>query len=315
MILHEPGDATHTPVTAVLCVYTEQRWAMIEAAVASLRGQSEPPAELLMVVDYNDTLLERATRAFPDVVVVANHHTKGLSGAKNTALDRATQPIITVLDDDAVADPTWIATLLAHFVDPMVVAVGSAVDANWEHVRPIWFAAEFDWTLGCSYVGLPDHVTDVRNVFGGAMAMRHDAALKAGGFLAELGRTANRALGCEETEFCIRLQRDNPGSRIVFDPSTSVRHFVPDHRARWSYFVRRCYGEGVSKVAVARHVGRTAGLASERYYLTRTIPFGVARYLRHGKVAPVAAIVVGCTVTALGFAAGTISLRLPRRAA
>lgn len=301
-------------MTAVLCVYTEQRWSLIEAAVASLRTQTRPPAEILMVVDCNDALFERATAAFPDLIVVANGHTKGLSGAKNTALDHATQPIVTVLDDDAVADPTWIATLVAHFADPAVVAVGSAVDANWEHDRPLWFAGEFDWTLGCSYIGLPEDVTDVRNVFGGAMAMRRVAAVKAGGFLAELGRTANRALGCEETEFCIRLQRDNPGSRIVFDPSTRVKHFVPDHRARWSYFIRRCYGEGVSKVAVARYVGRSAGLASERRYLTRTIPSGVARYLRHGKVAPVAAIVVGCTSTAAGFAAGTISMRLPRRA-
>jgi hypothetical protein len=163
--VHDPVDASDTPVTAVLCVYTEQRWAMIEA----------PPAQLLMVVDYNDTLRERATRAFTGVDVVANVHTKGLSGAKNTALDHATQPIITVLDDDAVADPKWIATLLAHFDDPSVVAVGSAVDANWEDRRPVWFAAEFDWTLGCSYVGLPEDVTDVRNVFGGAMAMRRDA--------------------------------------------------------------------------------------------------------------------------------------------
>jgi GT2 family glycosyltransferase len=311
--VHDPVDASDTPVTAVLCVYTEQRWAMIEAAVESLRNQTAPPAQLLMVVDYNDTLRERATRAFTGVDVVANVHTKGLSGAKNTALDHATQPIITVLDDDAVADPKWIATLLAHFDDPSVVAVGSAVDANWEDRRPVWFAAEFDWTLGCSYVGLPEDVTDVRNVFGGAMAMRRDAAVRAGGFLAELGRTANRAMGCEETEFCIRLQRDNPGSRIVFDPSTRVQHFVPHHRARWSYFVRRCYGEGVSKVAVAHHVGRNAGLASERRYLTHTIPWGVARYLRRGRISPVAAIVVGCTATAVGFASGTISMRRPRR--
>ena len=90
---------------------------------------------------------------------------------------------------------------------------------------------------------------------------------------------------------------------------------VPDHRARWSYFVRRCYGEGVSKVAVARHVGSSAGLASERHYLSRTIPTGIARYLGRGKVAPVAAIVVGCTATALGFASGIISTRFLRRAA
>ena len=304
-------DANDTPVTAVLCVYTEARWPMIRAAVDSLRSQTRRPAEILIVVDYNPPLLARAREAFPDVTVVANVHTKGLSGAKNTALEYATQPIMTVLDDDACAAPDWIAKLLTHFDDPAVIAAGSAVDARWEHARPSWFAPEFDWALGCSYVGLPTTVSDVRNVFGGAMAMRREAAVKTGGFLSELGRTANRALGCEETEFCIRLQRQNPGSRVVFDPTTNVQHFVPDHRARWPYFLRRCYGEGLSKVAVAHHVGRSAGLASERRYLSHTLPVGVARYLRRGQLSQVAAIVVGCSATGLGFLVGSITMRLP----
>ncbi len=45
--------------SVVICVYTEDRWEDILAAVDSVRTQSLPALETLLVVDHNPALLAR----------------------------------------------------------------------------------------------------------------------------------------------------------------------------------------------------------------------------------------------------------------
>jgi GT2 family glycosyltransferase len=242
--------------------------------------------------------------------VIENRYAKGLSGAKNTALDEAAGDILAVLDDDATADERWLETLLTHFDSADVVAAGSASVPRWEYERPHWFAPELDWTVGCSYRGLPETAAAVRNVFGGAMAMRCDAARTLGGFDHHLGRGGNRFGGAEETEFCLRLSAVEPNARIVYDPATTIHHRVPAARAAWSYVWRRCYGEGRSKATLSQlaRAATTAGgrdaLRTERHYLTRTIPSGVWRELRRARPDAAAALLAAVAATSAGFVIG-----------
>ena len=297
-------------VTAVVCTYTEDRWALIVEALDSLRRQSHVPDEILVVVDYNPALADRLRQEVPGVRVLENRHTKGLSGAKNTALEEASSQILAVLDDDATADEQWLATLLAHFGSDDVVAAGSASMPRWESERPHWFAPELDWTVGCSYRGLPEVAAPVRNVFGGAMALRCDAARALGGFDHQLGRGSNRFGGAEETEFCLRLSAVEPNAQIVYDPATTIHHRVPATRAAWSYVWRRCYGEGLSKATLAQLAGTSrtfAGgpaLRTERHYLTRTIPSGLWREVRCARPDAAAALLAAVAATSAGFLVG-----------
>ena len=50
--------------TVVICVYTEKRWDDIVAAVGSVQAQDVRAAEVLVVVDHNPALLDRAREAF-----------------------------------------------------------------------------------------------------------------------------------------------------------------------------------------------------------------------------------------------------------
>ena len=298
-------------VSVVICCYTEQRWDQILAAVESVQQQTLRPTEVVLVVDYNDDLLKRALEQLPDVIVVPNANEKGLSGGKNTGLRVATVPVVAFLDDDAVAAADWLRLLCAPLADDSVAGVGSAVLPAWQHPPPRWFPHEFLWVVGCSYVGLPTEPTEIRNPFGGAMLVRRELALRCGGFRADLGRVLGLPAGCEETEFCIRL-RQSTGCRFMYEPRTTIDHFVPASRLRFRYFLHRCYHEGVSKAAVARSVGAGDALAAERRYVSRTLPAGVARGLLGvfrgdlGGLASAASIVAGTFAAGVGYCASVL---------
>lgn len=307
--------------SVVICVYTEERWEDIRQAVESVERQTRPPHELILVVDHNPDLHLKLKRAYPDAIVVANSHEQGLSGGKNTGVAAANGEIVAFLDDDAVADPGWLEALEEGFQDPGVVGVGGRTDPIWASGRrPRWFPHEFDWTVGCTYRGMPEVKAPIRNVMGGNAAFLRDAVTEVGGFHSGIGRSVqgrkSRPLGCEETEFCIRLAQRRPGSVMLFEPRARIGHKVPAARMRFAYFRSRCYAEGLSKALVTSSVGAGDGLSSERAHAFRTLPLGVLRNIGQalrGDVAGLAraaAIVIGLAWTAWGYAVGTARIRL-----
>jgi GT2 family glycosyltransferase len=271
----------HHSLTVVICAYTLDRWSDIEDAVASLRRQDHRPDQVVLVADHNEELLGRARAAFPDVTVVANTGSRGLSGARNTGVEVAIGDVVAFLDDDAAADPRWTAQLLAAFdADDDVIGVGGWVEPDWRAPRPAWFPDEFLWVVGCSYTGLPTTRTEIRNPIGANMAFRRDVFTKAGGFDSDMGRMGADAAGCEETEFAIRARRTLPRTRVVLEPSAVCRHGVSPDRVTRAYFRRRCQAEGRSKALVSRLAGADSALETERTYVSRTLPRGVLRGLR-----------------------------------
>jgi len=116
------------------------------------------------------------------------------------------------------------------------------------------------------------------------MSFRRSAFDQAGLFDSSVGRTftSSRPLGCEETEFSIRLRRLAPGARIIYEPQAVVYHHVDQSRATWRYFLGRCRAEGCSKARVSRLSGASAALSSERSYVTQTIIRAVRRELSGG---------------------------------
>ncbi len=303
---------TDRSVAVVICAYTMDRLEDIERAVASISDQTRPPDELILVIDHNDELAAVARERFASARVVVNVEAQGLSGGRNTGIASATSDVVAFLDDDAQADADWLELMLTWYDQPSVIAAGGTSQPVWRSGRPGWFPPEFDWVVGCSYVGLPTESADVRNLIGSNMSFRREVFSRVGGFHHSIGRVGAKPVGCEETELCIRAVREMPGSRIVYDPALRVRHYLPDSRARWRYFQARCYAEGLSKAIVAELVGADRGLASERSYATRTLPAGVARGVRDAirdrSLAPLArsgAIIAGLGITGCGFMVGS----------
>ncbi len=294
-------------VAAVICVHTEERWNDILSAVESVRAQTRSADEIVLLVDHNPALFTRLNERFQsDVLLVENDDSPGISGARNAATRATSSDVIAFLDDDAVADPAWIESLLPWFADPTVAGVGGHAEPNWDTSAPSWFPAEFNWVVGCSYAGLPQTASAVRNMIGCNMSIRRSAWEAVGGFDERFGRVGGDGQGCDETEFCIRVTK-SIGGRFINEPEARVRHRVPASRATLGYFVKRCRSEGRSKANLARIAGRTPALESERTYVLSVLPKAIARGFvdlsRADFAGPAraAAIVAGTAATGVGY--------------
>ena len=310
-----PPAAAPPTVSVVISAYSDERWDALRGAVTSVRGQTRPAHQVIVSVDHNPALLQRAHAEWPDgsVVLVENTEPQGLSGARNAGIAAANGDIVAFLDDDAAADPDWLEHLAPVFDDPAVVSAGGSLSPAWVEPRPAWFPREFDWVIGCSYTGLPTGVAEVRNAPGANRASGRGAVGAGGGFHSGIGRDRGLPMGCEETEISIRLRQQRPGARIVYEPAAHVRHLVTPGRGTWNYFFTRCWAEGMSKALLTDLVGSGDGLSSERTYATRTLPLGVLRGLRDalrgdaGGLGRAAAITGGLLVTAAGYLRGMLA--------
>ena len=304
-------------VCVVICAYTCDRWDDVLAAVASVRSQRTAPEEIVVVVDHNPDLYSRLRPVLPDVTVVENRYQRGLSGGKNTGVEVTSSDVVAFLDDDAVAHPDWLGHLRDAYADDCIVGVGGTTLPLWESARPRWFPEEFDWVLGCTFTG--------QGTRAGPKPPGRQRLLPSRGFLG--GRwvpeptsagppRSSRPLGCEETEFCIRVSQHRPDWTFVFEPRAVIWHRVPAARERFDLFplsmLRRGIVEGgrdAQRGRRRRALGRAAGtpLAPSRAVWRG----GSARHC--AEIAPGSerscAIAVGLLAAAAGYARGGVSLR------
>jgi cellulose synthase/poly-beta-1,6-N-acetylglucosamine synthase-like glycosyltransferase len=305
-------------VSVVVATYDAGRWDELDACVSALTRQTVAPREVIVVVDHNAELFERATDAFPSATVIENHHRRGLAGARNMGIEAASGSIIAFVDDDARPEPDWLERLHACFAAPSVVGAGGALLPRWANGVPRWLPREFYWVFGCSYAGLPERLAPVRNPIGANMAVRTETLKEIGGFReggageeprAIRSRGVVRAQGNvpDDTDLAIRVKQRWPGSTWLYEPEAKVHHTVTWERASLSYFLRRSFEEGAGKARLAGFVGSADGLSSERRHLYVVLPRGLWRGMRdlfegdpQGGLRALA-IVVGTLSSAAGF--------------
>jgi hypothetical protein len=261
-------------VCVVVCAYTLDRWTELVAACTAVNEQLRAGDSLIVVIDHNAELFDRACSQI-SAQVVASDGPQGLSGARNTGVRLAKADIVAFLDDDATPAAGWLEPLRAAFADSSVAVVGGAVHPRWEGgSAPRWFPSEYLWVVGCDYAGLPANGAEMRNPIGANMAVRRIGFDLVGPFSTGVGRLGTVPVGCEETEWCIRLKQASPDSRVVRETASAVDHLVPRSRQTVKYFVRRCYHEGRSKAWLAGTVGASDSLASERSYVLKALTAG-----------------------------------------
>ncbi len=275
--INPPGEETAPLISVVVCTYSRDRKAQLLATLESLRSQTYPNLEVVVVVDHNPDLAAdlRATFTGGGTTVIENAGVRGLSSARNSGIEQSRGEIIAFIDDDATAEPGWLEGLSRLYKYEDVMAVGGGIKPAWQGGRPRWFPPELFWIVGCSYRGLP-RGGPVRNVLGCNMSFRAGVLKEIGGFSDFVGREGAQVTGCDETELCIRTRQRWPDRQIIYAPEAEVHHHVPRERQTVSYVIRRSFSEGISKARTRRLTGGAA-LSSERSYLARTLGGALVR--------------------------------------
>src|SRR5947208_16527275 len=108
--------AVRSDVGIVIPCHSEKRWGQLSAAVASALAQRPRPVEVVVVVDHNEALYQRARSELSGVTVLRNRYPeRGVSGNRNTGVFHLDTPLVGLLDDDVAAHPGWLAAAVAPF--------------------------------------------------------------------------------------------------------------------------------------------------------------------------------------------------------
>jgi O-antigen biosynthesis protein len=206
-----PPPLPHYPrVSVVVCAYDAER--TIDRCLTSLAALDYPDYEVVVVNDGSrDRTLEIAERySFCRIISQPN---RGLSVARNVGAEAATGDIVAYTDSDCVADPLWLAYLVAKMeAGSLAVCGGPNFPPPEDSLVPAAVAVA---PGGPTHVLLGDDVAE--HIAGCNMAFRREALLRLGGF-----DPVFRAAG-DDVDICWRFQ--DAGFTIGFSPAAVVWHF------------------------------------------------------------------------------------------
>lgn len=249
-------------VSVVVCTYDPAQLDVFCEAADSIRSQTYSNVELVVVVDGTPALAERVIEEYggqEDIRIHLNDENRGLLESRNTGAEIATGEVVAFIDDDACADPEWVAALVAAHELKDALAVGGRMVPEWVAGRPKFLPAEFYWLIGVTHRGYgpggDEHRAGaVRNTFGSNLSFRREVFLDLGGFDATIGgRKGEANLQGGETELCARLHREY-GEHVHYVPDAIVAHKVFAHRTELGWLCDRAFWQGYSKRAMERFV-------------------------------------------------------------
>ncbi|MTD14125.1 glycosyltransferase [Nakamurella sp. YIM 132087] len=265
------GPGAGPDVTVVVVTHAGRH--LVQPCLDSLAAQSAP--HRLLVVDNHSTdgtaeLLAARLQADEILRTPAN---LGFAGAVAAALQVVGTRFVALLNDDAVADPDWLAQLLAVARDDPDAAAWTSLMLQFDHPELVNNAGAGLTPFGYGVDLAPDTPADavpvgpveVFGFCGGAALLRTDAVRAVGGFPAEY------FLYYEDLDTGWRLRlagwtiRRVPGSRVLHhhaattDRRSELFHRHNERNRLWTLL--RCAPLTFALTGLVRFVLTTASLA------------------------------------------------------
>lgn len=238
-------------ISAIICTHNRQTY--LGPAIDSLLAQQFPGHFEVIVIDNaseDQTRQVVETRLSDPHLRYIYEPTTGLSVARNTGAQAAQAPILAYLDDDAIADPHWLARLWAAYQSQEQLAIaGGKVTLIWppNQVPPPWLSPGLAGNLGAYDLGdkivYIDHPSLTPR--GVNYSIRRSFWQAIGGFNVNLGRVGKNLLSNEElhtTELALKQ-----GWQVAYLPDAIVQHHVALERLKPSWFIARGWWQGISE--------------------------------------------------------------------
>ncbi|RJX49973.1 glucosyl-dolichyl phosphate glucuronosyltransferase [Halonotius pteroides] len=239
-------------VSVVICVYSMDRYKSFIEAVESVLAQTYDPIEVVLVIDGNEDMYDRIEEQFgkrADTVIHCNEENRGLSYSRTKGVELSSGEAVAFLDDDAIAKPDWIETLVFAYEQTDAIAVGGKMVPEWVAGKSSFLPEEFYWLVGANYEERLEPWSEVRNTLGSNMSFRREVFDKIGGFNEGVGLTADDQIQAEETEFAMRMY-DTFAKGMLYVPDAIVAHKIFEYRTKPMWLCKRAFWQGYSKRAI-----------------------------------------------------------------
>jgi glycosyltransferase involved in cell wall biosynthesis len=247
-------------ISAVICTHNREDY--LRLALESLTAQTLP-ADAFEVVVVDNASTDRT----PDVVRefvgrvpnlrYVREARLGLSVARNTGYVEARAPYVAYLDDDARAEPGWLAGLLRVFeTDPGKPAcIGGRVWMDWGSGVPAWLPPRFYPVYTFVDYGAADRpLAGHEYVVGANLSFRRDVLAELNGFDPNLGRKGTSLQSGEESAIVGRIRRR--GWPVYYAGSAAVWHAVAPERRRRRWLLSRMFWDGAAQPIIDSGTGR-----------------------------------------------------------
>jgi len=270
-------------VKITVCVPTVRPTTLMHT-VRSILAQTWTDWELLVVGQGASAELAEVGRTLPGLdsrIRYLHLDERGLSRARNAALQAATGEIIAMTDDDCEAAPEWLETLARLFTEhPDVGMIGGALLAPPLSRWRLETCLDFVPTETLYLPGSGQTPPPAWGWIGGDFAMRVSTAERVGLFDDYLGAGAPDFPAAEDTDYNMRTLAAGVG--VLCSPLVVVRH---------TFGVRRGLRQNLNNIwAYARGNGgldaklTLAGDPHGRESAATFLPGQLKEQLRHGKL-------------------------------
>ncbi len=245
-------NLSNKPETVSVIICTARPNQALIQALNSVHKCSTQPHEII-VIDQSDEGTNEAEiirNDFQQTVKWFKHRDKGLSKARNFAINVSSGSILAFTDDDAYVDEGWIDAIIESFNSPDFntgIAGGKILPIyherdpkwktpkKWEFVLPAYEQGEI---LERYRYGLPPGVN---------YSVKRTLFDELGGFDENIGVISGRKTQIygEDSDFTIRAT--NAGYHIVYNPRSIVYHPVPLSRQSKKFLKKRLFVTGLTK--------------------------------------------------------------------
>lgn len=243
-------------IKASVVICTFNRVDHVQLAVESLTSQTVSTNDFEIIVVDNassDKTPEVIKSLLPSIANLRyiREDQVGLSHARNRGTQESKGEIIVFLDDDAMAEPGFLAAhLLAFSQEPQPVATGGRIYLRWPLKRPDWVPqSQESFYSGLDLGDEPGLLTFPKYPYGANMAINRNLLIEIGGFSVELGRRGRSLISGEERDLFLRISQLN--ELVMYVPNAVVHHYVLEERTERKWLLRRSLAQGRSDIAMS----------------------------------------------------------------
>jgi glycosyltransferase involved in cell wall biosynthesis len=227
----------------------------------------------VIVVDNNSTdqtreVAEGYCRKYSERFRYVFEPQQGLSRARNAGIRAARGEIVAFIDDDVIAEPSWLRNLTASLHDGKCAGAGGRIIPPLDFTPPDWLTVGGETDLVGALLPLFDLGDQAckmnRPPYGTNMAFRKNMFDKHGMFRTDLGRCGNSLLMGEDIEFGNRLM--SAGECLRYEPLAVVEHPVPKERLSKKWF--RAWWLGFGRTRILERAARPSILGIPRSFFS-----------------------------------------------